>query len=40
MGVVYKYFGTGSPEFELFGEEFKLRDIHNHYVGLQMHYDF
>ena len=40
LGLVYKYFGTTAPEFELFGDEFELKNIHNHYVGLQLHYDF
>jgi OmpA-OmpF porin, OOP family len=40
VGVVYKYFGTSSPEFELFGSDFEFENIHNHYVGLQLHYDF
>jgi opacity protein-like surface antigen len=40
LGLVYKYFGTTAPKFELFGDSFKLEKIHNHYVGLQLQYNF
>ena len=40
LGLVYKYLGTTSPKFELFGSSFKLDDVHNHYVGFQLQYNF
>ena len=40
IGVVYKYLGTTNPEFELFDSTFKFHNVRNHYVGVQLHYNF
>ena len=45
IGLVYKYLGMANPELELtlFGQitqKFKFHDIHNHYGGLQLTYNF
>lgn len=40
LGLVYKYFGTTNPKFELFDSSFKLHDVVNHYVGFQLQYNF
>jgi opacity protein-like surface antigen len=44
IGVVYKYLGLGTAkfEFEAVGvqQDLKLKDVHNHYAGVQFNYSF
>ena len=36
IGGVYKYLGVHDPEFDLFGVDFEVENVHNHYIGFQM----
>ena len=40
VGVVYKYLGVNDPEFELFGIDFEVENVHNHYIGAQFNFNF
>ena len=40
IGAVYKYLGLLDPEFELFGVDFDVENVHNHYIGVQFHMGF
>ena len=40
LGVIYKYLGTSASKFNVDDIKFKVSDIHNHYVGLQLNYAF
>jgi opacity protein-like surface antigen len=40
IGGVYKYLGVLDPEFELFGTEFEVENVHNHYIGVQLNMAF
>ena len=40
LGAVYKYLGVLDPEFELFGVDFEVENVHNHFIGIQFNLDF
>ena len=40
IGAVYKYLGVNDPEFNLFGIDFEVENVHNHYIGVQFNFNF
>lgn len=40
LGGVYKYLGVNDPEFDLFGVDFEVENVHNHYFGVQVAFNF
>ena len=40
LGAIYKYFGTGSPKFDIGGGELEMDPVHNHFIGLHLNFTY